>query len=119
MRPVTTRQARLIGRVTKTEKLPRENSNDSAPMWVGDRIYFLSDREGPVTLFSFDPATRAVKRELPASGLDIKAASAGPGSGAVTCMAQTQGPTMGTTSSQFPSPVSGSSQGDPRFRHPP
>ena len=29
------------------EKLPRENSNDFAPMWIGDRIYFLSDRNGP------------------------------------------------------------------------
>lgn len=61
------------------EKVPRDNSNDSKPMWVGDRIYFLSDREGPVTLFSFDMATRTVRRELPASGFDIKSASAGPG----------------------------------------
>ena len=29
-------------------KIPRENSNDFNPMWIGDRIYFLSDRNGPV-----------------------------------------------------------------------
>ena len=23
-------------------------------MWVGDTIYFLSDRNGPVTLFAYD-----------------------------------------------------------------
>jgi tricorn protease len=34
------------------EKLPRKDSNDFCPMWVGDKVYFLSDREGPVTLFS-------------------------------------------------------------------
>jgi hypothetical protein len=25
-------------------KIPRDNSNDSNPMWIGDSIYFLSDR---------------------------------------------------------------------------
>ena len=28
-------------------KIPRDNSNDHHPMWVGDTIYFLSDRNGP------------------------------------------------------------------------
>jgi tricorn protease len=31
------------------EKVPRENSNDSYPVWFGDTVYFLSDRNGPVT----------------------------------------------------------------------
>jgi tricorn protease len=26
-------------------KVPRENSNDSNPVWVGDQVYFLSDRD--------------------------------------------------------------------------
>src|SRR6266536_3374458 len=26
------------------EKIPRENSNDFNPMWVGKKVYFLSDR---------------------------------------------------------------------------
>ena len=26
------------------EKVPRQNSNDKCPMWVGDKVYFLSDR---------------------------------------------------------------------------
>lgn len=61
------------------EKVPRENSNDTNPMWVGDRVCFLSDREGPVTLFAYDTARRAVTRLLPAANFDIKSASAGPG----------------------------------------
>jgi tricorn protease len=32
-------------------KVPRTNSNDFNPMWAGDRVYFLSDRNGPATLF--------------------------------------------------------------------
>jgi tricorn protease len=60
-------------------RLPRENSNDFDPMWIGDRIYFLSDREGPVTLFSFDTKTQQVKALFKNDGYDLKTASAGPG----------------------------------------
>ncbi|HEX6880572.1 MAG TPA: PDZ domain-containing protein, partial [Terriglobales bacterium] len=60
------------------EAIPRDNSNDFNPMWVGDAIYFLSDRDGPVTLYSYDTRTKQVKREIENNGLDIKAASAGP-----------------------------------------
>ncbi len=64
---------------SRVEKIPRENSNDYEPMWVGDRIYFLSDRNGPVTLFSYDLRQKRVAQVLPSTGLDIKSASAGPG----------------------------------------
>jgi tricorn protease len=64
---------------SSVEKLPRENSNDFDPMWVGQTVYFLSDRNGPVTLFSYDTATKAVKQLVENAGLDIKSASAGPG----------------------------------------
>ena len=60
-------------------RIPREGSNDFDPMWIGERIYFLSDREGPVTLFSFDTKTQQVKALLKNDGFDIKSASAGPG----------------------------------------
>jgi tricorn protease len=62
------------------EKLPRENSNDKCPMWVGDKIYFLSDRNGgDVTLFSFDTKSKKVEQVVENKGLDIKYASAGAG----------------------------------------
>ncbi len=60
------------------EKVPRDNSNDFNPMWVGDKVYFLSDRNGPVTLFSYDTRSKQVKQELENHGLDLKSASAGP-----------------------------------------
>ena len=59
--------------------IPRDNSNDFNPMWVGDRIYFLSDREGPVTLFYYDTKSKKVTRAIENQGLDFKSASAGPG----------------------------------------
>ena len=60
-------------------KIPRENSNDKNPMWVGKTIYFLSDRTGPVTLFAYDTAIQKVSQVLKNDAFDIKAASAGPG----------------------------------------
>ncbi len=59
-------------------KIPRDNSNDFCPMWVGDRIYFLSDRNGPVTLFAYDIKTGKVTELIKNNGLDIKSASASP-----------------------------------------
>jgi tricorn protease len=59
--------------------IPRENSNDFNPMWIGDQIYFLSDRNGPVSLFCYDTRTRQVKQLIENRGLDLKSASAGPG----------------------------------------
>ncbi len=61
------------------EKLPRENSNDYSPMWVGNKVYFLSDRVGAITLYSYDTATKKVTQAIDNKGLDIKTASAGPG----------------------------------------
>ena len=63
---------------SSVSKIPRENSNDDNPMWVGDTIYFLSDRSGPVSLFAYDTKTKQVTEALHSDGLDFKGASAGP-----------------------------------------
>jgi tricorn protease len=64
---------------SKVLPIPRDNSNDSTPMWVGNTIYFLSDRNGPVTLFAYDTASKKVTQVIENKGLDLKSASAGPG----------------------------------------
>jgi tricorn protease len=48
-------------------------------MWVDDKVYFLSDRNGAVTLFSYDARARKVARAVENNGMDFKSASAGPG----------------------------------------
>ncbi len=53
-------------------KVPRENSNDTNPVWLGDSIYFLSDRNGPVSLFQYDVKSKSVKQVLPNHGRDLK-----------------------------------------------
>ena len=40
-------------------------------------MYFLSDRNGPVSLFSYDTRTRQVKEEVKNDGLDFKSIGAG------------------------------------------
>jgi tricorn protease len=61
------------------EKVPRQNSNDFNPMWIGNRVYFLSDRGGPISLYYYDTRSRQVERAVANDGLDFKSASAGPG----------------------------------------
>ena len=60
-------------------KLPHEDWNDFNPMWVGETIYFLSDRNGAPTLFAYDTKSQADTQIIENHGLPIKSASAGPG----------------------------------------
>ncbi|MFC5864342.1 PDZ domain-containing protein [Acidicapsa dinghuensis] len=74
------------------EKIPSNNTHDSEPVWVGDEIYFLSDRNsvtnsdpfandhyGPVSLYRYDVKTKQVTEAIPNKGLDLKTFQAGPG----------------------------------------
>ncbi len=61
------------------EKIPRENSNDSSPVWSGSTVYFLSDRNGPVSLFSYDTGSKQLLEVVANHGFDLKTVSAGPG----------------------------------------
>ena len=60
-------------------KVPRERSNDFNPVWVDNQVYFLSDRNGPISLFRFDPAAKSVTEVVKNDGADIRSASAGSG----------------------------------------
>jgi tricorn protease len=60
-------------------KVPRDNSNDTNPIWIGDKVYFLSDRNGPVTLFRYDTKSKQVEQVVENKSFDLKSASAGPG----------------------------------------
>jgi tricorn protease len=65
---------------SKVTKVPRENSNDRRPMWVGDKVWFVSDRNGPATLFAYDVKSGAVREAVKnPDGFDVQSASAGPG----------------------------------------
>lgn len=59
-------------------EIPRTNANDFNPMWVGEKVFFLSDRSGAVSLFAYDIKSKKVSPAFANDGLDIKSASAGP-----------------------------------------
>ncbi len=62
-----------------TVKVPHENASDFNPIWVGDKIYFLSARTEPITLYEYQTDTKKVSRVIENHGMDIMSASAGPG----------------------------------------
>ena len=65
-------------KTSAVEKLPRTDSNDFNPMWIGEKVFFLSDRNGPTTLYCYDTTAKESKQVLSPNGADIKSASAGP-----------------------------------------
>ncbi|MCA1578353.1 MAG: PDZ domain-containing protein [Acidobacteria bacterium] len=69
---------------SSVEKIPRTDSNDFNPMWpAGEarKVYFLSDRDGAITLFAYDTGSKKVAPVINNQGLDIKSASASTGGG--------------------------------------
>src|SRR5687767_213051 len=64
---------------SKVYEIPRKGWNDFNPMWVNNKVFYLSDAKGPVGLYSYDINSKRVAEEVPGSGFDLKSASAGPG----------------------------------------
>ena len=44
------------------KKVAASKRTERDPMWIGDKVYFASDRDGKLNLYSVDPATDAVKQ---------------------------------------------------------
>lgn len=60
-------------------KVPHEDASDFNPIWIGSKIYFLSARTEPITLWVYDTNSKTVSRVIDNHGMDIMSASAGPG----------------------------------------
>jgi tricorn protease len=60
------------------EKLPKANSNDSDPMWIGNTVYFVSDRNYTANLFAYHLDTKKTEQLTRHDDYDIQNASAGP-----------------------------------------
>jgi tricorn protease len=68
----------LIGNLSdsRTEELPRSDSNDGFPMWIAGNIYFVSDRAGAYNLFVYDTRSKKVTQLTRFDKYDIRFASA-------------------------------------------
>ncbi len=63
------------------EKIPQPEgrSNDTDPMWIGEKIYFRSDRNGEFNLFSFDLKSKEIKQLTSHTDFPVLSASSGGG----------------------------------------
>ena len=59
------------------EKLPWNNSNDTLPMWIGNTIYFLSDRDHTMNLYAYRVDAKQLTQLTHHDDFDIMTASAG------------------------------------------
>jgi tricorn protease len=63
----------------KAERLTDNRMTDNMPMWIGNTIYFNSDREHTLNLYSLDPASKRVTKVTNHNDYDVLWPSAGPG----------------------------------------
>jgi tricorn protease len=56
---------------------PEGKCNDSDPMWIGDKIFFRSDRNGEFNLFSYNTGTKEIKQLTFFKDFPVYYASAG------------------------------------------
>lgn len=59
--------------------LPNERTTDTHPVWLGEMVYFLSDRNGPVNVWSYNPADGALAQVTRFREPDVKWLTAGAG----------------------------------------
>ncbi|MCH9691997.1 MAG: PDZ domain-containing protein [Gammaproteobacteria bacterium] len=61
----------------QVEKIPHERASDSNPMWLGNQVYFISDRnDGAANLFQYDINKRTIKQLTRETLWDIRNADA-------------------------------------------
>ena len=60
------------------EELPKSSGMDMFPMWHANTIYFISDREDVMNLYSYDVGTKQTKKLTDYKEYDIKWPSLGP-----------------------------------------
>ena len=57
-------------------EIPHVNASDTNPMWVGDDVYFISDRSGSKNIWHYDSNHKTVEQITKETDWDIASASA-------------------------------------------
>jgi tricorn protease len=58
---------------------PWTDSKDMDPVWVGDAVYFISDRDGVANIWVYDTKTKKLAQTTRFTDFDVKSLDAGPG----------------------------------------
>ena len=58
---------------------PWTDSKDVDPVWLGDTVYFISDRDGMANVWSYDTASKALTQRTKFIDYDVKTLDAGGG----------------------------------------
>lgn len=56
-------------------EIPHENATDMNPIWLGETVWFLSDRNHTMNLFAYDTAGGAVRQVTRHADFDVKTAA--------------------------------------------
>ena len=67
------------------EKIPQPagRCNDVDPQWIGNTVYFRSDRDGEFNLYAYDPGTRSIRALTSHTDFPVLNARADAGSGKI------------------------------------
>ena len=60
-------------------EIPHENASDTFPCWVGEDVYFLSDRSQTMNMFRWKSSDNTVEQVTFHQDFDIRSLTAGPG----------------------------------------
>jgi tricorn protease len=63
----------------KAERILKDPATDNQPMWIGDKIYFTSDREHTLNLYSYDLTSHETRKLTHHDTYDVVWPSAGTG----------------------------------------
>jgi tricorn protease len=63
----------------EVEKLPWDGSNDLSPVWLGEQIFFLSDRDFAMNVWSYDLQTKTLAQRTHFTEFDCKNLEGGDG----------------------------------------
>jgi tricorn protease len=63
----------------KLAKIPGPVSNNDSPVWLGNTIYFLSDRDLAMNVYAYDVTSGQVRQVTHHKDLDVKALAGGSG----------------------------------------
>ncbi len=59
----------------EVQAVPGESSNDVKPVWLGQKVYFLSDREKTVNIYSYDIKGKTIEKLTNFTDFDVRTLS--------------------------------------------